>query len=233
MSAIAESGIDALSSQSKQPAGELRITAPAVLGNASLVDDLAAFALEYPRVRLTLSFSDVRQDLVSGGIDVAIRMGGMKSSSLKSKKLFEARRVLVAAPSYVSARSSVRKPSDLANWDWLHLKPLLHAATFRRKSGTPIKIDFTPRITVDDALALYRLSKAGLGLAMVPEFLTSNELATGHMKLVLPSWDLDALNVYAVWPPNAPRESLTTRLVTFLADRVRLRATWPNVATEI
>ena len=233
MSAAAESGIDALSSRVRQPTGELRITAPAVLGNANLVDDLAAFALEHPKIRLSLSFSDLRQDVVAGGIDVAIRIGWMKSSTLKSKKLFEMRRVLVATPSYVSTKSSPRKPTDLADWDWLHLTQVFRAATFRRKSARPIKIDFTPRVTVDDALALYRLSKAGLGLAMVPEFLASNDLATGKMKLVLPGWDLDTLNVYAVWPPNAPRESLTTRLVSFLEARVRVQSTWPEVATDI
>ncbi len=233
MSAAAESGIDALSNLIRQPAGELRITAPAVLGNASLVEDLAAFAREYPRIRLSLSFSDVRQDMISGGFDVAIRMGWMKSSNLKSKKLFEVRRILVAAPSYVSARPRARKPSDLANWEWLHLTPLVHAATFRRKSATPTKIDFTPRITVDDAVALYRLSKTGLGLAMVPEFLASNDLATGNMKLVLPGWDIETLNVYAVWPPNAPRTSLTMRLVSFLEARVRMQSTLANAATEI
>ena len=232
MIAAAEGGIDSLSSHVRQPSGELRVTAPAVLGSASVVDDLAAFALEFPKIRLSLSFSDVRQDLVAGGIDVAIRIGWMKSSSLKSKKLFDLRRILVAAPSYASTKPSPRKPSDLADWDWLHLAPVRRTATFKRKLATPIKIEFTPRISVDDALALYRLSKAGLGLAMVPHFLASSDLTKGSVKLVLPDWKLDTLSVYAVWPPNAPRESLTTRLVSFLEDRVRVRSKCAEASTD-
>jgi DNA-binding transcriptional LysR family regulator len=58
---------------------------------------------------------------------------------------------------------------------------------------------------------------------MVPEFLASDDLAKGVIVEVLPSWRLDALGVYAVWPPNAPRQSLTARFVGFLERREQVR----------
>ena len=223
MIAAAESGIDSLAHQAGQPTGELRVVAPSVLVGATLVDDLAAFAGHFPKIRLSLMFSDRRHDLFDGGVDVAIRMGLLKNSSLKARKLFEVRRVLVAAASYVAKMPRPRKPADLAKWDWLKLNPVHTSAILKKKSGAPVEVVFTPRLTVDDGLALYRLSKAGLGLAMVPEFMATDDLAKGSVEVVLPDWALDAVSVYAVWPPNAPRESLTARFIGFLESRARGR----------
>jgi len=99
----AETGLDSIASQARQPVGELRITAPAVLSAGLLIDDIAAFAATYPSVCLSLSFSDLRRDLLSGNLDVAIRMGRLRDSGLKMKKLFEVRRRLIAASAYLAA----------------------------------------------------------------------------------------------------------------------------------
>ena len=219
----AESGLDALSARSSGPAGELRLTAPAVLAAGAFIDDLAAFSLQFPKIQLSLNFTDVRRNLIRDGIDVAIRMGRLEDSALKAKKLYDVERKLLAAPEYVGSRRGPRRPSDLADWDWLQLKSVRPEASFASKRGVSQRIAFTPRIIVDDAIALYRLSRAGLGLAMAPEFLAADDIANERIVEVLPEWTLRPLGIYAVWPPNAPRQSLTTRLVGFLVARAAMR----------
>ena len=223
MLVAAEAGLDALSGRSSQPAGELRLTAPAVLAAGTLIDDIAAFSEQFPKIRLSLNFTDVRRDLISDGIDVAIRMGWLEDSTLKSKKLHEVNRRLFAAPRYIAKRTPPRRPTDLSDWDWLQLKPIRHEATFANSRGATQRIEFIPILLVDDAIALYRLSRAGLGLAMLPDFLVADDIEHGRMIEVLPGWKLEPLSIYAVWPPNAPRDSLTARFVNFLEDRVRAR----------
>lgn len=120
----AESGLDEIAGGSRQPIGLLRVTVPAVLAAAHLVDDVAAFAELYPRVQLALNFSDTRRDLVSEGIDIAIRMGRLEDSSLKSRKLAVIPDALFASPSYVARHPRPRRPADLAQWDWLQLGPV-------------------------------------------------------------------------------------------------------------
>jgi len=220
----AEAGLDALSGQSRDPAGELRVTAPAVLAAGTLIDDIAMFSEQFPKIQLSLNFTDQRRDLIRDGIDVAIRMGWLEDSALKSKKLHEVKRKLVAAPRYVAKRKPPRRPIDLAGWEWLQLKSIHHESTFTNNRGESQRIEVTPKLLVDDAIALYRLSRAGLGLAMLPDFLAADDIERGRMIEVLPAWRLAALSIYAVWPPNAPRDGLTARFVNFLEDRVRARA---------
>ena len=81
--------------------GHLRITAPAGFGRRHVAPLLPAFHAAHPRLRISLNLSDRVVDLVNEGFDCAIRLGDLPDSSLVSIRLWENRRVVVAAPSYL------------------------------------------------------------------------------------------------------------------------------------
>lgn len=222
MLAAAEAGLDGLADRSDDLAGALSITAPAVLAMGRAIEDIAAFADLYPKVALSLNFSDRQRNLIGEGIDVALRLGWLRDSSLKARKLADAPRCLYAAPAYIARHSAPATPTDLAGWDWVYLSGITPAAEFTGPLGEAVRVAFTPRLAVDDAIAMYRLARAGLGVTLAPAFLAESDLHTGEIVEVLPSWTPASLGLYAVWPPNAPRESLTGRFVDFLAERARL-----------
>lgn len=216
----ARSGLDSMVPETAQPIGELGITAPAVLAAGFLPDDIAAFAKAYPQVALNLNFTDTPRDLIGDGIDVAIRMGNLKDSTLKARRLRGERRVLVASVDYMAGRALPQEPEDLPALDWIRLRPRPPKAVLSR-DGQTRTIAYESRLVVDDAKAVYRLARAGLGLAVLPSFLAREDLASGTMIELLPEWRLETVGVYAVWPPNAPRESLTGLFVRFLEERNR------------
>ena len=109
----------------------------------------------------------------------------------------------------------------MARLDWIRLRSRPSAALLARGTQRKRKIRFAARLVVNDAATMYRLSRAGLGLAMVPEFLAADDLASGRISEVIPEWRLEDIGVFALWPPNAPRESLTALFVGFLGDRAR------------
>lgn len=67
----------------------------------------------------------------------------------------------------------------------VHNAPL----TFRGKGGAQESIKLDPRLTTNDAQAMYRLARAGAGLAVVPEFLLGDDVAAGRVEYVLPDWE--------------------------------------------
>jgi DNA-binding transcriptional LysR family regulator len=222
----AERGLNAIAGRSAEPSGRLSITVP-VLGysaRGALIDDLAAFAQAYPKVALAINFSDEKRDLIRDGIDLAIRIGALKDSALKSKKLSVITRKLVAAPAYVAARKKPRRPADIEGWDWIGLSMRPNHKILISKTGGTHRIDFTPRITVDSIDAMCRLAVAGLGLVLAPAFLVDEDIRAGRLAELLPGWRVEALGVYAVWPSNAGKESLTYRLLRFLEARERERS---------
>ncbi len=214
----AEAGLEEVSNQTRQLSGLLRVTVPAVLAQSRLVDRIAAFAMRYPKVRLSLDFSDVRRELIGDGFDIAIRMGWLEDSSLKARKLFDVKRHMVAAASYVASRPEPATPDDLGEWDWLELAPVWHKKPeFRNGSRSMVIARPESRISVNDAQALQRLSCLGAGLAIIPDFLSEADVNAGRLQVVLPDWTVTPVGVYAVWPSNAPRDGLVKQFVEFMA----------------
>ena len=81
-------------------------------------------------------------------------MGWLEDSALKSKKLHEVKRKLIAAPHYVAKRKPPRRPTDLADWEWLQLKLIRPVSTFINNRGASQRPEFTPKLLVDDTIAL-------------------------------------------------------------------------------
>ena len=215
----AEGGLHAVADRTQLPSGVLRITAPAVLAQSNLVSRIAEFAIAHPNVQLSLDFSDVRRELIGDGFDVAVRMGWLKDSALMSRKLLDVRRLLVAAPSYLDCRPEPASPGDLSDWDWLELAPVWSRKPEFRDGDRKVAISRPPaQVSVNDAHALHTLTRAGAGLAMIPEFLVSSDIAAGGLRHVLPDWTVSPVGVFAVWPANAPRDGLVRQFVGFVAN---------------
>ncbi|MEO0328783.1 MAG: LysR family transcriptional regulator [Pseudomonadota bacterium] len=214
----AETGINQVTSQSQQPSGVLRLTIPAVLIRSELLDQIAAFALAFPKVQLFVDTSDSRRELIADGFDVAIRMGWLQDSALKAKKLFEVHRQLVASPGYMASRKTPRDPQAISEFDWIELAPVRQQTLMFKRGDQEKELSINrPRIGVNDADALCRLSTQGVGLAIIPDFLAGPEIKSGNLQTVLPEWSVGSVGVYAVWPPNARRESLVKRFIDYIS----------------
>lgn len=219
MLSAAEQGLNSIAYSAEEPTGKLNLTVPAMLTRSLLIDDIAEFAKMFPEVSLSINFSDTQQDLIREGIDLAIRMGNLKDSGLKSKRLFTMTRKLVASPVLMDKHPSPQQPQDLFKWNWIGFKVRPHTKKLIHQSGKKFLIDFEPRIIVDSMDAVCQLAIAGLGLATPPAFLVAENIQQGSLVEPLPKWQPESIPVYAVWPPNVPKESLTFRLMTFLEMR--------------
>jgi len=213
----AESGLQLISNQNNQHSGVLRITAPAIFASSVLIDHIAEFGLEYPNVDLSLDFSEMRRDIIADGFDIAIRAGDMKDSALKAQKLFEFERRLVASRAYLSSRAIPKSPSDLSDWDWIELAPVRgKKVEFRKVRRRQTVQKLNSRINANSAQAVSQLARAGVGLAIVPEFTVKPLVTASELEYVLSDWTIDPINVFAVWPSNAPKDGLIKHLVNFI-----------------
>ena len=204
-----EGELQRLSASASEPSGALSLTLPSVLSSSQIIDQIATFSITYPRIKLTVDFSDTRRALIEDGFDLAIRMGPKAKNSATSRRLSTIKRVLVASKTYLSGRPVVQDPKGLKDWEWLALAPVQNIPLkFRHKTGKIIQIKHTAHMFTNDAQALHRLAHAGAGLAIVPEFLVAADITTGDMALVLPDWKLPSISVFAEWPANAPKHGL-------------------------
>src|ERR1700679_3571013 len=84
--------------------GTIRLAIPVVYGTREIIPRLTEFLRLHPLLKVELTVSDARQDLVAEGVDVAIRLGELDDSAYGARKLTMLERTLVAAPNYLQAR---------------------------------------------------------------------------------------------------------------------------------
>src|SRR6202140_4254027 len=108
-----EEARDAASAMEGRPQGLIRLHVPGGFARLHIMPFVPDFLAAYPDIRLDVSLSDVRVDLLAVGADLAIRIGPLIDSSLLARKLAPHRRIVCASPAYLDRTPPIAEPIDL------------------------------------------------------------------------------------------------------------------------
>ena len=179
-------GEAALQSTHTKPSGLLKITAPVDIGHVVLPRIAAAYLARYPGTTVELLVSNRFVDLVGEGIDLAIRAGSLKDSSLVARRFFDVRATLWAAPSYLRRVGTLSHPKHLARASFICFKGF-HKVRLTH-GRTEIEVPMTGRLMADDLEAIKALAILGEGIAWLPDFLAADAVANAALVPVMPQW---------------------------------------------
>lgn len=207
----------AVAANAGKPAGTLRIHLPPAFGRRWIVPIVARFAALHPSLVLHVTLGDRVADLAAARGDVAVRIGALREAGLIARKLGESRPVACAAPAYLARRAAVRRPADLAEHDALVLA--IYAPRDRwvfegargRQSVKP-----RARFVSNDVEALLEAARAGLGVALLPEFVAADDLAAGTLVPLLARHRLPAAPIHVVWPDRRNVSRAARAFIDFL-----------------
>jgi DNA-binding transcriptional LysR family regulator len=216
----AEEGLNSVAYRQTEVAGRLRVGAPAVVSGGPFVDDVLAFAEAFPLVELELCLDDERKNQIEAGFDVAIRMGWLEDSALRARQLFTMRRRLCAAPSLIAKRGMPQHPDELLSWPWVQETMLPRFIDLVGPDKANFRIPLSGRLSTNQGQTAKRFAVAGMGAFAAVDFLVAEELASGALVEMLPDWHLASVGVYAVWPANTSRHSLSMHFVDFIHAKV-------------
>lgn len=205
------------------PKGSLRISAPINFGILQITPAVAGFLAAYPEVDLNMVLDDRFVELVAEGFDLAIRIGVLADSSLKARKLAEARTVIVASPAYLEAAGAPASIDDLTDHQLLHYSQLSTGNFWRlhTASGEERQIRVGGRLTVNNGEALMKAAEAGLGIAQVPSFMLGDALTSGRLVEVLAGRPRDIIGIYAVYPQGRFPQPKLRALIDFLGEHFK------------
>jgi len=171
-----------VSEQSERPSGTLTITSTPGFGDLRLVPALLRFQDLYPDVELDVQLTDQIADLSRGDVDIAIRASSELPERAVARRLTDNRFLLVAAPSYLAKNGTPSKLEDLE-----HAKTLLYRAPngiLRWQAlshGSWVGVQARAVLASNDGSLLLRAAIAGRGIALLPEWGVSDELANGDL----------------------------------------------------
>ena len=209
-------------------AGTLRVTLPSTFGRMYVSPLLPEFLALHPGVRVSVDLSDVKVDLVSAGMDLAIRIGTLDDSSLVARQLTINRRVLCASPDYLERRGVPRTPVDLAAHECLLLVGSQgRQDTWRLRDGdTEVSVRVGGRIESNQGELLRDAAVAGLGIALHSTWHVSDDLRAGRLRVVLPDHPLPESGIHAVMPQRRLVPPRVRAFVDFLADKLGGTPPW-------
>ncbi len=213
----------AVTESTGEPKGLLRVTAPADLGNALLAEIVNQLRHNYPKVSLEMVLMNRYVDLVAEGIDVAIRTGPLKDSTLIAKNVGVARWVPFANPAYLKSAPPLKSPEELRHHCCLQFTPLGKESWTLTGKASSVTIPMAGQVLINDVRVIQSMALAGEGVALLPEYLCREDCAKGKLVRVLPEWHAKADPVHIVYPRQ---RFMAPRLRTFIDLATRELATW-------
>ncbi len=206
-------------------AGNVRITLPIYFG-AMLSQTMAEFMTRHPAVDLDIHLTDERVDLLRTGFDLAVRAGNLPDSTLVHRLLANYRRVLVASPAYLDSHPAIRTPEDLGDHRILHYNGVNMQELWRYHAGGETRqFAVTPYLRSNGGTTLMVAASAGLGLTVLPNYLTDPYVEDGRVVEVLSEVDWGVSPVNILMPAGRRATRRVRTLVEFLLQKfVALRA---------
>lgn len=203
-------------------AGTLRLNTSISLGQIFVAPMAIKFQMAHPEVEIDLQLQDRFADLVEEGIDVAIRVGPLTDSSLVARRLGRTRRVAVATPEYLKKHGTPKVPQDLASHNCL-LYAYLSTGNewiFLGPEGE-IRVKVSGNFRANNGNAIGQAVLADLGIAVAPEWMVHEMLASGRIKAVLPDFAPTPMDVNAVFSSARHVSAKVRAFIEFLQAESR------------
>jgi DNA-binding transcriptional LysR family regulator len=195
--------------------GVIRLAMPVLYGTRAVIPALATFLARHSDLRVEIIMSDARQNLITDGVDVAIRLavGPLDDSTFGARRLAVVERLVVAAPAYLSARGAPANPAELAGHDCIVQHGLFGRESWRfTHNQTVTSVEVPVKLWINSAPGILAAALAGMGIALATRVMAGEELRTGQLTQLLKPYRLDPAEVYAIFPAG-PRPSAKVRAI--------------------
>ncbi|WP_432381325.1 LysR substrate-binding domain-containing protein [Duganella sp. P38] len=217
-----------------QLSGPLRVDAVTPFMLHVLVPLMPGYHALHPQVELTLSSNEGYIDLLERRVDLAIRIGELKDSTLYSRLLGHSRVRLMASPAYLSRRGVPHQLADLARHELLGFSEpeILNLWPLRQADGKLLQI--RPTLQASSGETLRQLALQGMGIICTSDFMSAVDVAEGRLVPVLPQLTEERLKpVHAVYYQHSTVSARIASMVDYLAGLMRAPETaWPMLAAR-
>lgn len=224
-----------MSDSHKEPEGILRISTFESFGRLSVCPIIPGFLKQYPKIAIEIELENKMVDLVAENIDVAIRVGTPKDSSLKFRNIIPNHTFICASPDYISKHGIMEKPEDLS----LHNCLLLNQERQRtywhfKQNHRNVKTLVNGNLKSKGGTPLLEAALCGLGVVQLSNWIISDYVKSGRLVICLRDWEpslneLSSGSVYAVYKQGVYKNPNIKLFLDYLFEKTHsklLQRTW-------
>ena len=189
-----------------------------------LAGRLGAFCERYPDLSIEFVSSEHVGDLVSEGVDLAIRFGQPRHASLVARKLIEAPILTVASPGYIARHGRPDHPSDLVQHRCLQFLDPYTGRPFEWAfvdEAETIEVATRGPLTFTDPKSMLAECVAGTGIAQVIGWGVGGLLASGALIDLFPAWHGERFPLFAFHPSRKHPPAKVRAFVDFCVEVIK------------
>lgn len=206
--------------------GILRITTTPEYGAKFVVPALATFSALHQNLKIYHSSSSNNNDLISGRLDVAIRLGQLDDSTHHAKLLDSFEIIPVASVGYLQEHhaGAITDLAQLQCARWIAhgrlAKPLSWEVVLPNGHVVLCKANMESTITADTVGSLLAFTRSGAGIALLPNWLVQEDIASGQLIQLLSDHRFPKQGIYAVYPNTRHVTEKVRKFIDFLQNDI-------------
>ncbi|MET2970052.1 LysR family transcriptional regulator [Vibrio harveyi] len=208
-------------SEVASPQGTIRISAPVAFGRILLAPIMAEFFQHYPDIKVDLQLSDQHTDLISDGIDVAIRAKQLEDSTLIARHLFDNPMLVLAAPSYLQQHGAPKTLEDLKQHNCLVYSRMkdINVWSFTKQNQKHAVV-VNGNFQSDNGDVLLEVALTGMGIVTLPIWMVEHHLKEGRLTQLMNDYTGQNLPFNAVYLQSRYTPLKVRCLIDFLKEKL-------------
>ena len=207
--------------QQAQVSGRLRLSVPPSISDVLVIPLIEDFQALYPNAIVNCLVTDRHVNHIEDGIDISLRVGDLKDSSLVARRLLRYRSVLVASPKYLERAGTPSHPNELPLHGLVAFSRWEPAVTWvLENNGEKHKVNVQPRIAINDYAGVQSAVINSLGISEIPSIICGPAIQDGRLVEIMPEWQFSPVTLSAVYPSNRNLSRLVRLFKDFCAERI-------------
>ena len=202
-----------------EPKGKLRITASTSFAQAHLATDMVDFLARYPQTEIELIALERAVNLVDERIDLAVRIGNRLDDTLVARPLGICRSVICAAPGYLAKHGVPTTPRQLSSHRCVTHSNVGRTEFVLKRGKLSVRVPVRSVLQSNETAVTRQAAVMGAGIALLPTYFVSSDLAQGTLVRLLPDYEPESLGIHAVYLSRAHQPQLLRLMVDFLSER--------------
>lgn len=210
-----------IASFQKDVKGLLRVHLRHSVGNQVIVPALPSFLEQHPNIKLDVTLTDAREDLVAQGVDVAVWLGSLEDSSLIARRLSPGKRLVCCSPAYAAKHGLPQHPGDLADHNCIVYRAKSYDSSWRfTKDGATTSVAVSGNLESESSAVLMTSALNDLGFVMLQEAVVRMAIESRALLNVFPEYHVSSTDsdiaLYAVYPGSKQTSPKNRAFIDFL-----------------
>ncbi len=205
--------------QSHSPTGRIKI---GFINESDILchDILQGFLRQYPNIQIETHLSSLGyHDIISYGLDASIHIGPIADSSFVARQIKPFKRKLYAGRQYMEKFGKPESLNELKDHSIILLRwpdgRLENTLQFQTES-----VVVNSQLIVNNSYFIRHSVLAGSGIALMPEIVVKEALATGEVVDILPEHETMIENIWLVYPSRQGTSHAARLFIDYFLDEI-------------